>query len=137
VNAQTGARVGNRQKSLSCSHSSHTPSSGKPSKQLLSTQAGGFGEPCGLLTLLGACHSGEGGLITRWGLGLDLCLGVVNRRPRLAKFTVGHCRLTSSLYRGASSYEVPATTTTPTYGASPFVDICRRPSGSLDCRLLA
>jgi len=98
----SGARVGNRGKSLFRSHSSYTPSSGKPSKRFLSTQAGGFGEPCGLLTLLRACHSGEGGLITRWGLGLGLRLRGLNRGPRLAESTVGRCRLTASLYHGGN-----------------------------------
>ena len=51
-------------------------------------------------TLLGACHSGEGGLITRLGLGLGICLGGLNRGPRVAESTVGRCRLTASLYRG-------------------------------------
>jgi len=69
-------------------------------KAFLSTQAGGFGGPCGLLTLLEACHSGEGGLITRLGLGLGLCLGGLNRGPRLAESTVGHCHLTASLCHG-------------------------------------
>jgi len=100
VNAWSGTHVGNRGKSLFRSHSSYTPSSGKPSKQYLSTQAGGFGGPCGLLTLLGACHSGEGGLITPLGLGLGL--GGLNRGPRLAEVTVGRCRLTASLYYGGN-----------------------------------
>jgi len=99
VNTRSGARVGNRGKSLSCSHSSYAPSSGKLSKRFLSTQAGGFGGPGGLLTLLGACHSGEGGLITWWGLGLSLCFGGLNWGPRLAESTVGCRHLTASLYR--------------------------------------
>jgi len=98
VNARSGTRVGNRGKSLSCSHSSYTPSSCKPSKQFLSTQVGGFDGPCGLLTFLGACHSGEGGRVTRWGLGLCLRLGGLNRGPRLAELTVGHGRFTTFLY---------------------------------------
>jgi len=38
-----------------------------------------FGGPCNLLTLLGACHSGEGSLLTRLGLGLGRCLEGLNR----------------------------------------------------------
>jgi len=68
----------------------------------LSIQTEGFGRPYGPLTLLGACHPGKGGLITWWGLGLGLCLGGLNWGPWLAEFTVGHCRLTASLYRGGN-----------------------------------
>jgi len=78
------------------------PLSGKPSKRFLSVQAGGFGGPCGLLTLLGACHSGEGGLLTLLGLGLGLGLKGLNRGPRLMECTAGRCRLTTSLYRVGS-----------------------------------
>jgi len=96
------AHVGNRGKSRSCSHSSYTPSSGKPSKRFLSAQVGGFGGSCGLLILLGSCHSGEGGLLTLLGSGLGLGLRGLNRGPRSAESTVGRGRLTAFLYRGGS-----------------------------------
>jgi len=133
VNAWSRARVGNQGKSLSCSHSSYILSSGKPSKGSLSAQAGGFGKSCGLLTLLGACHSGEGGLLTQWGLGL----GRLNRGTRSIESTVGLFCLTAPFYHGVAPYEVPTTTTTSTYGAPSAVDNCRQPGGSLGCRLLA
>jgi len=100
--ARSCARVGNRGKSLSRSHSSYTSSSAKPSKRFLSTQAGGSGGPCGRLTFLGACHSGEGGLLTRLGLGLGLCLGGLNQGPRSVKVTVRHCRLTAPPCHGSN-----------------------------------
>jgi len=102
VHARSCAHVGNWGKSPSRSHSSYTSSSGKPSKRFLSTQAGGCGGPCGRLTLLGACHSGEGSLLTLLGLGRSLCLGGLNQGQRSAEVTVGHCRLTASPYHGGN-----------------------------------
>jgi len=78
------------------------PPSGKPSKQLLSAPARGFGGPCGLLALRGACHSGEGGFLILLGLGLGLGLKGLNRSPRSAESTISRCRLTASLYRGGN-----------------------------------
>jgi len=90
--------VGSRGKSRFCSHSSYAPSSGNPSKRFLSRQARGVNRPCGLPTLRGACHSGEGGLLTLLDLGLGFGLGRLNPGPWSAESTVGHRHLTASLY---------------------------------------